>query len=184
MVSETSLQAQNNKPADLSVVNEIPVLTSKIQGGSGTSRDVIQNIDRIDVGVKLKITPHIIPGNRISMDLNPSIEAVIDNGPSDTEFTPTIARRQVNTTVSVDDGRTIVIAGLTRRDKRKVERRVPLLGSIPILGWLFRHLETVDERTDIIIFVTPSIVSDQKSANALRKHWEEKTGLKKDGDKQ
>ena len=179
VVSESSLQAQNNKPADLSVVNQIPVLTSKISGGTGSSRDVIQNIDRIDVGVKLKITPHIIPGNRISMDLNPSIEAVIDNGPPGTVYTPTIARRQVNTTVSIDNGRTIVIAGLTRRDKRKVEHRVPFLGSIPVLGWLFRRVASEDQRTDIVIFVTPTIVSTQTAADKMRSDWEQKTGLRK-----
>jgi general secretion pathway protein D len=177
VVSETSLQSQNNKEASVSVVNEIPVLTSEIQGGSGTSRDVIQNIERIDVGVKLKITPHVIPGGRVRMALNPSIEAVIDNGPEGTQFTPTIARRQVETTVTVDDGRTIVIAGLTRQDKRESENRVPILGSIPILGWLFRHKETITERTDVLILVTPTIVSDAASADSMRQHWENKTGL-------
>ena len=114
------------------------------------------------------------------MELNPSIEAVIDNGPPGTVYTPTIARRQVNTTVSVDDGRTIVIAGLTRRDKRKVEHRVPLLGSIPVLGWLFRRVETEDQRTDIVIFVTPTIVTTLAAADKLRSDWEHKTGLRKD----
>ena len=180
VVSETSLQSQNNKEADVSVVNEIPVLTSEIQGGSGTSRDVIQNIERVDVGVKLKITPHVIPGGRVRMAINPSIEAVLYNGPEGTQFTPTIARRQVHTTVTVDDGRTIVIAGLTRQDKLHSERKVPFLGSIPLLGWLFRYQVTSDERTDVLIFVTPTIVSDAASADAMRKHWEDKTGLQKD----
>ena len=177
VISETSLQSQNNKEASVSVVNEIPILTSEIQGGSGTSRDVIQNIERMDVGVKLKITPHVIPGGRVRMALNPSIEAVIDNGPEGTQFTPTIARRQVETTVTVDDGRTIVIAGLTRQDKRESENRVPFLGSIPILGWFFRHKETITERTDVLILVTPTIVSDAAAADSMRQHWEEKTGL-------
>jgi general secretion pathway protein D len=182
VVSETSLQSQNNKEASVSVVNEIPILTSEIQGGSGTSRDVIQNIERVDVGVKLKITPHIIPGGRVRMALNPSIEAVIDNGPEGTQFTPTIARRQVNTTVTVDNGKTIVIAGLTREDKRDAVSKVPILGSIPLLGWLFTHKETISERTDVLIFVTPTVVSDTTSSAMMRKHWEDKTGLKKDYD--
>jgi len=179
VVSETSLQSQNNKEASVSVVNEIPIKKSEITGGTGTARDVIQNIERIDVGIKLKITPYVIPGGRVRMALNPSIEAVVDKG-TDGDLTPTIAKRQVDTTVTVDNGRTIVIAGLTRQDELVSEKRVPILGSIPILGWLFRHKVTSTERTDILIFVTPTIVSDNISADSLRKHWEEKTGLEKD----
>ncbi len=181
VVSETSLQSQNNKEASVSVVNEIPILKSEISGGSGTSRDIIQNIERMDVGIKLKITPYVIPGKRVRMKLNPSIEAVIDKG-SGEGLTPTIARRQVDTTVTVDNSRTIVIAGLTRQDELESERKLPILGSIPILGWLFRHKTTFTERTDILIFVTPTIVSDNASADSLRTHWEDKTGLKKDDD--
>jgi general secretion pathway protein D len=180
ILSETSLQSQNNKEATVSVVNEIPILKSEITGGSGTARDVIQNIERMDVGIKLRITPHFIPGGRIRMALNPSIEAVIDSGSETTQFTPTIAKREVETTVTVDDGRTIVIAGLTRQDERESERRVPLLGSIPILGWLFRKTERVNERTDVLIFVTPTVVSDFRAASEHQKRWEERTGLSLD----
>ncbi len=181
VVSETSLQSLNNKEASVSVVNEIPVLKSEITGGSGTSRDVIKNIDRMDVGVKLKITPHVIPGGQIRMELNPSIEAVIDSGSEDTQFTPTIARRQVESTVTVEDGKTIVIAGLTRQDELESVKRVPLLGSIPLMGWLFRRTETNMERRDVLIFVTPTVVSEMAAADTVRQRWEDKTGLEKDG---
>lgn len=175
--SETSLQAQNNKEATVSVVNEIPILESTIQGGSGTSRDVIQNIKRLDVGIKLKITPHVLPDEKIRLELNPSIEAVIDSGPQGTLFAPTIAKREVHTTVTVENGRTVVIAGLTREDERKTVRRVPILSSIPLLGWLFKSKSTSIERTDMLIFVTPQLVSASSSAQLLKENWEDKTGL-------
>jgi len=175
--SETSLQAQNNKEATVSVVNEIPILKSTIQGGAGASRDVIQNIERIDVGIKLKITPHVIPNGEVRLELNPSIEAVIDPGPEGTLFAPTIAKREVSTTVTVENGRTVVIAGLTREDERKTVRRVPILGSIPLLGWLFRHKATNMERTDMLIFVTPRLVTTGSDAQTVKDDWERKTGL-------
>jgi len=181
VVSETSLQSLNNKEANVSVVNEIPVLKSEISGGTGSSRDIIKNIERMDVGVTLKITPHVIPGGHIRMELNPSIEAVIDSGSEDTQFTPTIARRQVESTVTVQDGKTIVIAGLTRQDELESVKRVPILGSIPLLGWLFRRTETNMERRDVLIFVTPTVVSEMAAADAVRELWEDKTGLEKDG---
>ncbi len=177
VLSQTSLQAQNNKEATIKIVDEIPILKSTIAGGSGTSRDVIQNIDRVDVGIKLTLTPHIIPEGRVSMELNPSIEAVIDPGPDATQFAPTIAKREVKTTVSVEDGRTIVIAGLTREDAQKRERRVPFLGSIPLLGWLFRSSVESTQRTDLLIFVTPRVVLDVAMADRLRMGLETRTGL-------
>ncbi len=180
ILSETSLTQQNNIEASMNVVEEIPILKSTISGGTGTSRDVIQNIDRVDVGIKLTLTPHIIPGGEVRMKLNPSIEAVIDSGPPGTEFAPTIAKREVSTTVTVPDGRMIVIAGLTRDDKIVSERRVPLLGSIPIIGRLFRHTSESHEQKNLLIFVTPRIVTDIAAAQSVLEDWEKKTGLTPD----
>ena len=177
ILSETALEAQNNREATVSIVNEIPILKSTIQGGSGTSRDVIQNIERVDVGIRLKLTPHVIPGGDVRMDLNPSIEAVIDPGPAGTPFTPTIARREVSTTVTVPSGKTIIIAGLTREDKTMVKTRVPILGSIPLLGVLFRHNVEGIEKTNLLIYVTPRIVTDVAAAEQVVDEWETKTGL-------
>ena len=180
ILSETSLQSQNNREATVRVVNEIPILKSEITGGTGSARDVIQNIERMDVGITLQITPHFIPGGLIRMALNPSIEAVIDSGPDGQPFTPTIAKREVQTTVTVENGRTIVIAGLTRRDERENERRVPFLGAIPLLRWLFTRTERVAERSDLLILVTPTIVSSLDAQEEYRRRWQNKTGLQPD----
>jgi general secretion pathway protein D len=159
-------------------VNNIPVLKSTIQGGSGTSRDVIQNIDRVDVGIKLKLTPHVNPSNEVCMVLNPSIEAILDTGSvSGTPFTPTIAKREVSTTVTVPDGRTIVISGLIREDRIQRVRRIPILGAIPLLGFLFRHTVDSVERTNLIVFVTPHVMSDAGAVQSATEAWSRKTGL-------
>ena len=175
--SESSLEAQNNKEASVKSVQEIPILTSTISGGTGTQRDIIQNIERVEVGVKLTLTPHIMPGGQVQMDMNPSIEVIVDDGPEGVAFAPTIAKREVKTTVTVPDGQTIIIAGLTREDQKQVESRVPLLSSIPLLGGLFRKTVETTEKTNILIFVTPRIVRDQVTAERVKTSWESKTGL-------
>lgn len=175
-----TLMAQNNKEASVSIVNEIPILTSTIEGGAGTSRDVIQNIDRIDVGIKLKLTPHVIPGGEVRMDLNPSIEAVTDPGPEGSQFTPTIAKREVSTTVTVPDGETIVIAGLIREDRTKIVRKVPGLGSLPLIGWLFRSTVEGTEKTNMLIFVTPTVINDSATAAEVRSRLEARAELDAD----
>jgi len=177
ILSSVPLWAQNNSEASVSVVENIPVLRSTIQGGAGTARDVIQNIERVDVGIKLKMIPHVNPDREITMELNPSIEAIIDRGPPDMPFTPTIAKREVSTTVTVPDEATIVISGLIREDRVKVQSKVPLLADIPVLGALFRHTSERVKQSNLIIFVTPHIVTDQAQARRIGEQLEQKTGL-------
>lgn len=177
ILSNVPLRSQNNTEASVSVVENIPILRSTIEGGSGTARDVIQNIDRVDVGIKLKFTPHVNPDREVTMQLNPSIEAIVDEGPEDTKFAPTIAKREVSTTVTVADRSTIVISGLIREDRVRTVNKVPLLGDIPLLGWLFRSTSDKKQRTNLLIFVTPHIVTDAREAEAVEQALIERSGL-------
>jgi len=177
ILSSVPLWAQNNSEASVSVVENIPILRSTIQGGAGTARDVIQNIERVDVGIKLKMVPHVNPDHDVTMELNPSIEAIIDRGPPDQPFTPTIAKREVSTTVTVPNQATIVISGLIREDRVRTESKVPLLGDIPLLGALFRHTTDTTKRSNLMIFVTPHIVTDQAQAQKLRRELERRSNL-------
>lgn len=177
ILSKVPLWAQDNKEASVSVVENIPVLKSTIEGGAGTSRDVIQNIERMDVGIKLDFTPHVNPDNEITLDLHPSIEAILSEGPADQPFTPTIAKREVQTTVTVPDGSTIVISGLVREDKVHSRSKIPLLGDIPLLGALFRFDSNSVKRTNLLIFVAPHLVSDMDRADEQRLRWERETGV-------
>jgi general secretion pathway protein D len=177
ILSKVPLWAQDNKEASVSVVENIPILKSTIEGGAGTSRDVIQNIDRMDVGIKLVFTPHVNPENEITLDLHPSIEAILSEGPPDQPFTPTIAKREVKTTVTVPDGSTIVISGLVREDKVSRRYKVPLLGDIPLLGALFRYDSNSVKRTNLLIFVSPHLVTDTEKAAEQKARWERETGV-------
>ena len=164
ILSNLPLWTQNNHQATVTIGKNIPLLTSTIAGGSGTSRDIIENINRVDVGIKLNVTPHVNPNNEILLKLNPSIEAIIEQTTGGKSFTPTIAKREVTTTITVPDGDTVIISGLIREDTIEKETRVPILGSIPLLGFLFRHTVEELERTNLLIFVTP-----HTSTNSLRR---------------
>ena len=189
ILSNIPLWAQNNREATVSVVENIPILKSSVEG-SGSDRDYIQNIERQDVGIKLALTPHVNPDREIQLELNPSIEAVVDDGGDN--YTPTISKREVKTTVTVPDRSTVVLSGLIREDEAEIVSKVPLLGDIPLLGWLFRSTQKKKERTNLLIFVTPRIVTDMKMAEKERDRLERATGLegaresldkKKDGGK-
>lgn len=176
ILSQIPLMAQNNEEASFSVVDNIPILSSRIEG-TGDNRDVIQNIERIDVGTKLKITPHINVDNEVKLVLNPSIEAIVDQGTSNTEFAPTIAKREVVTTVTIPDRSTVVISGLIREDVVKEQSKVPLLGDIPLLGWLFRSTSDRVQRTNLLILVTPHIIKDLKDAEAVKEALENRSSI-------
>ena len=180
ILSDTSLGAQDNHKAEVAIVDNIGILESTVNG-SGADRDIIQNITRQDVGVKVNMIPHIIPGGLVRVELEPSIEAVTDSGSGGSAaYVPTISKRSVKTTMTVPDGQTIVIAGLTRNDETVVKKRIPLLGDIPLLGWLFRWNSSSKTRTNILIFVTPRVLEVPTDAVKLREELEAKTGLKAD----
>ncbi len=177
ILSNVPLWAQNNSEASVSVVDNIPILRSTIEGGAGASRDVIQNIDRMDVGIKLKLTPHVNPDGDITLKLNPSIEAIVDQGPANTQFAPTIAKREVSTTVTLPNGATVVISGLIREDRVNAISKVPFLGDIPLIGFFFRSKSERMQRTNLLIFVTPHIVTDMRVAREMQEKLQEKTAL-------
>jgi len=177
ILSSIPLWAQNNHEASVNIVKNIPILKSTVQGGSGSARDVIQNIERIDVGIKLTLTPHVNPDGEVLLNLNPNIEAIISPASQGESLTPSIVRREVSTTVTVPDGATVVISGLIREDQVKQLRKVPILGSIPLLGIPFRHYVDVVERTNLLIFVAPHVVSDAATAAAFREALQRRTSL-------
>ena len=171
ILSNIPLWAQNNLEASVSVGENIPILKSSVEG-SGSDRDYIQNIERRDVGITLTLTPHVNPNREIQLDLNPCIETVVASSSGDSDYTPTISKREVKTTITVPDRKTVVISGLIREDTSTIQSKVPILGDIPLLGWLFRSTSDVAKRTNLLIFVTPRIVTDAAEAEAERARLE------------
>ena len=176
ILSNIPLWAQNNLEASVSVVENIPILKSSVEG-SGSDRDFIQNIERLDVGIKLKLTPHVNPDREIQLDLNPSIESVVEESGDTLKYTPTISKREVKTTVTIPDRTTVILSGLIREDTSKIATKVPLLGDIPFLGALFRSTSDAKKRTNLLIFVTPRIVTDMKLAEQEKARLERATSL-------
>jgi general secretion pathway protein D len=177
ILANIPLWTQNNQPANVTIGKNIPMLKSTVSAGAGTAKDNISNIDRVDVGIKLAVTPHINPNREVLMKLNPSIEAILVESTGGVAFTPTIAKREVTTTLTVPDGDTIVISGLMREDTVASDRKIPFLGSIPLLGWLFHTKTEAVERTNLLIFVTPHVSTNAASARALTDMIKSKTAF-------
>jgi type II secretory pathway component GspD/PulD (secretin) len=109
----------------------------------------------IKTGISLSIVPYVSDDGTITLEVEPSLSDVVGTG---TAGLPVTSRRTVTTRVRVPDGETLVIGGLTLENRTNVIRKVPVLGSIPILGYLFRHTETRSETSEITIVITPHLL--------------------------
>ncbi|HET7570331.1 MAG TPA: type IV pilus secretin PilQ [Gammaproteobacteria bacterium] len=110
--------------------------------------------------LKLQVTPQITPDNKIIMDLDVSKDSVGATVPSATGGTvPSIDTREVKTQVLVDNGDTVVLGGIYETSRTQSVHKVPLLGDIPLLGFLFRNTSTTNNKKELLIFVTPKIIS-------------------------
>ena len=122
-----------------------------------------------DALLKLEVTPQITPDDRVRMDLVISKDDVGVNVPQATGgFVPSIDKREVQTQVLVNNGETVVLGGVFEQNKNKGNDKVPLLGDIPLLGYLFQRNSTNTIKRELLIFVTPQILKEGSGAVAER----------------
>ena len=166
ILSTPQIQCINNQEATITVAQNIPFLKE-----SRISEDetVVKTYGYKDVGVVLKIFPQISGENKtVKLKINQELTELI----GDLTERPTTAVRSAETTVVVADRRTIVIGGLIKENEKQVIHKVPLLGDIPLLGLLFRRRTFQTEKTNLLIFITPYIVSNVEDAEWVKKKKE------------
>ncbi|WP_231867921.1 type IV pilus secretin PilQ [Neptuniibacter marinus] len=151
IVSQPKILTTNGKKALIQSGSEIPYQT--VEDGE-------VNIEFKDVVLSLDVTPRINPGDRIAMELlikQDSIGQVLANGEL------SIDNNELQTTVVVPDGQTIVLGGVFKHETSDSVNKVPLLGDLPIMGALFRNKESTSEKTELLIFITPKLVRNSLS---------------------
>lgn len=159
VLSDPKIATLNNQAANINVTTQIPYVTSNIiAGGLGTQS---QTVTYITTGIQLAVTPTINADGRITLLLNPNVSqpSVTVAGNSATGA-PAVDSRIAQTTVLVRDGETIVIGGLIHDSVSNQVAKIPILGDIPIIGWLFKNKSVVRIRNELLIFVTPKILDD------------------------
>ena len=121
-----------------------------------TNTSAIQNnYDYKDTGLTLTVTPHIRSGNVVALDIKQTTEDVLTATGS---VTPVTAKREVNTSVVVADGETVILGGMVKETERVLRRGVPGISSIPLIGGLFKKVSKDKEKVDFVIFLTPQII--------------------------
>jgi general secretion pathway protein D len=144
------------------------VVKSRITEGSDPlTPTVIQEFEYKDVGITMDITPHISQSGLIRLEIKSEFTKLIEDVTSLAVDTPSTAKREAETTVSMDSGSTVVIGGLIRDDKIAVETKVPLLADIPLVGGLFRYKKDQLQKTNLLIFITPHIMRNQEDMEQI-----------------
>ena len=163
IVSEPSILAINNKESSIYVGETISVKTSSTTTDGGNTNE---NFQREDVGLTLKVKPRISNDNKVTLEINTTLENVkttaTSSGNADT------SKKEVKTTAIVYNGESVIIGGLIEDKEESTNSKVPILGDIPILGKLFTHDKTDLTKKSLVIVVTPYIVPKSKDLTYVR----------------
>jgi len=163
VISTPMITVVNNETAMLQVGQEIPIVTgeavgSDFQGG-------FRNIEREDIGNILEVTPQINESDSVLLNIKLEVSSI---GAFTTSSDSIITNKSVVETVAVaGDGQTIIIGGLVDNDRRRTESKVPILGDIPLLGFLFRTRERSEEETTLMAFIRPTIIRDGNDSDLV-----------------
>jgi general secretion pathway protein D len=160
LLSTPSILTLDNQEASIVVGENVPFITgTSTSTGSGVSNP-FQTIQREDVGLSLKVTPHVAGLSTIRLELEQENSQVKDSVGEAADIVTTT--RKLESTVLADDGETIALGGLIRDNITKTVRKVPILGDIPLLGILFRSTSNSREKSNLMVFLRPTILPDNE----------------------
>ncbi len=173
----------DNQKATINISDNVPFITNSLQDTGGTtSLSTSETFEYRDVGIILEITPHISPDRMVRLELVQKVNDVarVDAGGSTGEVLSE-RKREAQTTVVVKDRHTLVLGGLMKDSDTVNISKVPFLGDIPVVGWAFKSKANDRTKTNLLIFITPSIVADIAEAGELttRKRGEAGEELRK-----
>lgn len=187
ILSRPSILARNNQQATITIGQSVPLISGVTYDSFGNQRNAISYRD---VGIILQVTPFITSDGMVEMIVAPEVSSVSASSVSfatggtnnaNSPSAPIIDTRRADTVVVVPDGQTVAIGGLMQNQKVKSEKKVPLLGDIPLLGLLFRHKTTDDAKKELLIFLTPHIVSRPTELAARTASERSKTEMSREG---
>ena len=163
VVANPHLAALDNQKATIKAGTKVPINQTTNLGG--TANGVVSTAQYIDTGVLLQVTPHINAGGLVALDVQAEV-SVAGQAACPIECAPPINTRSVQTYVSVQSGQTMIMGGLIQDNRSNTSTGIPLLSRIPILGGLFGGQELKNDRTELVLFITPRVVENEVDLRA------------------
>lgn len=169
ILSTPQVTATDSKKSTIEVGDRV-VTGSKVTGGGTNGQAIVEEPNFEDATIKMEITPFLSPSsNMVRLELVQNVKQLVQ-GKVPAKFADraqALATRSISTNVNVNDGDTAVIGGLIRDEESEQTKKVPLLGDLPILGWLFKGREVTKSKINMVVFLTPKIIRNQQDQNAL-----------------
>lgn len=169
ILSSPSLVVLDRQPATLQVGDQVPILTQQAQSVSTVGSPVVNNVEYRDTGVILNVLPRISANGVVSLDIEQQISAVTSTDP--TTLTPTISQRRVRSTIAVPNGQTVMLAGLISDKQSSSRSGLPYLSNIRFLNDLLTSHDSAVDRTEIVIFIKPQIISNGAEAREVAEEF-------------
>ena len=163
ILSTPSILAMDNEPARLFIGQEIPITTGESLGTNNSNP--FRTTSRQEVGIELEITPQIDEGTSVILNIKQGVSGIAGVAQSGTDLITN--KREIETTVLVDNNQIIVLGGLIDEDVQEVVSKVPILGSIPLLGKLFQSSSKTTSKKNLMVFLKPTILIDSSTAQAI-----------------
>jgi len=163
ILSTPSITAMDNEPARLFIGQEIPITTGESLGTNNSNP--FRTTSRQEVGIELEITPQIDEGSSVILNIKQGVSGVAGVAQSGLDLITN--KREIETTVLVDNNQIIVLGGLISEDVQEVVSKVPVLGSIPLLGRLFQSSSSTTDKKNLMVFLKPTILIDSNSTEEI-----------------
>ncbi|WP_320046856.1 secretin N-terminal domain-containing protein [uncultured Ilyobacter sp.] len=175
VLSRPQIVAMDNQEAYIKVTNDVPYPS----GTSVTGTGIVQtSVSRREVGIELTVTPHINPDGYVRLEINQTVSDItsstVDLGNGLTS--PIFLDREAETMVTVKDNETVVLGGLITTSDETREQKIPVVGDIPGLGWLFRNETTDTSRNELLVILTPRVIRSIEDYRELSAQERDRTG--------
>jgi len=164
VVSTPHITTLDNVEASIEIGQLFPIVKGFSVPSTG---EAIPQFELTPITLKLTVTPHITTSKFITMEIDQKIDDLAGTTPQGDFQLPIISKREAKTSVTVEDGQTIIIGGIMKDTTTKTTRKVPILGDIPLIGNLFRDDEKTTSRSELMVFLTPHVVDSQADANRI-----------------
>ncbi|TDV58013.1 type II secretion system protein D (GspD) [Pseudomonas graminis] len=174
VLSAPSLVVMNNQQAQIQVGDNIPISQTTVN--TTTTTATLSSVEYVQTGVILDVTPRINPGGLVYMDIQQQVSDANDNV-TDSNGNPRISTRSVSTQVAVQSGQTVLLGGLIKQDNTDTVSAVPYLGSIPGLRWLFGNTVKSKKRTELVVLITPRVITSNSQARQVTDDYRQQLQL-------
>ncbi|SQF99210.1 general secretion pathway protein D [Paucimonas lemoignei] len=179
VLSAPSLVVMNNQQAQIQVGDNIPISQTTVN--TNVSNTTLSSVEYVQTGVILDVVPRINPGGLVYMDIQQQVSNADLTSISGNQTNPNISTRSVSTQVAVQSGQTVLLGGLIKQDNAENGSSVPYLGKIPGLRWLFGTTSKSKARTELIVLITPRVITSSSQSRQVTDDYRQQMQLLKPG---